>query len=68
MTHLGKDLREDQIAVTGEQGVKMRRGGEYQGNDLRTDQTDGEVLKRMLVVVLLLLSSAQDTDVVVGST
>lgn len=68
MTHLGKDLREDQIAATGEQGVKMRRGGEYQGNDLQTDQTDGEVLRRMLVLILLPLSSAQDTDVVVGST
>ena len=53
MTHLGKDQREDQIAATGEQGVKMRRGGEYQGNDLQTDQTDGEVLRRMLVVILL---------------
>lgn len=55
MTHLGKDLREDQIAATGEQGVKMKRGGEYQGNDLLTDQIDGEVLRRMLVVILLSL-------------
>lgn len=68
MTHLGKDQREDQIAATGEQGVKMKRGGEYQGNDLLTDQIDGEVLRRMLVLILLPLSSAQDTDVVVGST
>ena len=67
MTHLGKNLREDQIAAIGELGVKMKRGGEYQGNDLLTDQTDGEVLRRMLVVILLPLSSAQDTDVVVGS-
>lgn len=68
MTHLGKDLREDQIAAIGEQGVKMRRGGEYQGNDLLTDQTDGEVLRRMPFVILLPLSRAQDIDVLVGST
>lgn len=68
MTLLGKDLREDQIAVIGEQGEKMRRGGEYQDKDLLTDLTDGEVPRRKLVVTLLPLSSAQDTDVVVGST
>lgn len=54
MTLLGRDLREDQTAAIGEQGVKMRTGGEYQDNDLLTDQTDGEVLKRILVVILLL--------------
>jgi len=43
VTLLGKDLREDQIAVIGEQGEKMRRGGEYQDKDLLTDLTDGEV-------------------------
>ena len=66
VTLLGKDLREDQIAAIGEQEVKMRMGGEYQGNDLPTDQTDGEVLKRMPVVILP-LSSVQYNVVVVGS-
>ena len=33
----------------------MRRGGEYRDNDLLTDQTDGEVLRIMLVVILLAL-------------
>lgn len=55
MTLRGKDLREDQIAAIGEQGQKMRRGGEYRDNDLLTDQTDGEVLRIMLVVILLAL-------------
>ena len=60
----GKELREDQTAAIGEQGVKMRRGGEYLDKDL----TDGEVLRRMLVVILLPLASMQDSDVVAGST
>jgi len=49
VTLLGKDLREDQTAAIGEQGVKKRRGGEYRDKDL----TDGEVLGRVLVVIII---------------
>lgn len=49
-TLLGKDLREDQIVAIGDQVVRMMMGGEYQVNDLPTEE-NGEVVLTFLVTI-----------------